>query len=118
MGIRYFNKYGRRYIKERDIEPIMHKNDRGGSMQQKRLRQEDLSALPSKSLGRERSVSRSREPSQNSRGDSSAQADTFAYIPAQQRDRRIGDESNLDSRRKEFYDRRREAENSHDRGHD
>ncbi len=61
MGIRYFNKYGDRYIKERDMDPIMHKNDRGASMHRKRLRQEDLSALPSKSLGRERSVSRSRE---------------------------------------------------------
>ncbi len=119
MGIRYFNKYGGRYIKERDMDPTMHKNDRGGSMQRKRLRQEDLSALPSKSLGLERSVSRNREPSQNSRGDSSARADTFAYIPAHQRDRRIGDEStNLDSCRKEFHDRRREAENSHDREHD
>ena len=65
----------------------------------------------------ERSVSRSREPSQHSRGDSSGRADTFAYIPAHQRDRRIG-ESNSDSRRKEFYDRRREAESSHDRGQD
>ena len=56
-------------------------------------------------------MSRSRDPSQNSRDDSSAQIDTFAYIPAHQRDRRIG-ESNSDSRRKEFYDRRREAESS------
>ena len=55
MGIRYFNKYGGRYIKERDMDPTMHKNDRGASMQRKRLRQEDLSGLPSKSLGRERS---------------------------------------------------------------
>ena len=93
----------------------MHKSDRGGSMQRKRLRQEDFAALPT--LGRERSVSRSREPSQHSRGDSSGRAETFAYIPAHQRDRRI-DESNSDSRRKEFYDRRREAESSHDRGHD
>ena len=97
MGIRYYNKYGGRYIKERDMDHTMHKNDRGGSMQRKRLRQEDLAALPSKSLGRERSVSRSREPSQHSRGDSSGRADTFAYIPAHQRDRRIG-ESNSDSR--------------------
>ena len=55
--------------------------------------------LPSKSLGRERSISRSRDPSQNSRGDSFVQTDTFAYIPAYQRDRCIG-ESSLDSRQK------------------
>ena len=89
----------------------MHKSDRGASMQRRRIRQEELSALPSKSLDREWSVSRSQEPSQNSHGDSSAQTDAFAYIPAHQRDRRIG-ESNSDSRRKEFYDQRREAENS------
>ena len=89
MGLRYYNKYGGRYIKERDMDHTMHKNDRGGSMQRKRLRQEDLAALPSKSLGRERSMSRSREPSPHSRGDSSARADSFAYIPAHQRDRRI-----------------------------
>jgi hypothetical protein len=76
-----------------------------------------LAALPSKSLGRERFMSRSREPSPHSRGNSSARADSFAYIPAHQRDRRIG-ESNSDSRRKEFYDRRREAESSHYRRHD
>ena len=81
------------------------------SMQRKWIRQEELSALPSKSLGRERSVS------QNSRGDSSARTDAFAYIPAHQHDRRIG-ESNSDSRQKEFYDRRREAESSKDRGHE
>ena len=86
-------------------------------MQRKRIRQEELFVLPSKSLGRERSISRSRDPSQNSRGDSSAQIDTFAYIPAHQRDRRIG-ESSLDSRQKEFYDRHREAESSRDRGND
>jgi hypothetical protein len=50
--------------KRANIDPTMHKNDRGGSIQRKRLRQEDLAALPSKSLGRERSVSRSRDPSQ------------------------------------------------------
>ena len=99
------------------MDPLMHQNDRGASMQRKRISREELSALPSKSLARERSVSRSREPSQNSRGDSSARTDAFAYIPAHQRDRRIG-ESNSDSHRKEFYDRRREAESSHDRGHD
>ncbi len=103
MRIRHYNKYGGRYIKERDVDPTMHKNDRGGSIQRKRLRQEDLTALPNKSHGRERSMSRSLDPSQNSRGDSSARTDSFAYIPAHQRDRRIG-ESNSDSRRKEFYD--------------
>ena len=100
-----------------NMDPTMHKNDRGGSIQRKRLRQEDLAALPSKSLGKERSVSRSRDPSQHSRVDSSGRAETFAYIPAHQRDRRIG-ETNSDSRRKDFYDRRREAESSHDRGQD
>ena len=83
-------------------------------MQRKRIRQEELSTLPSKSLGRERSVSRSRDSSQSSRGNSSARTDPFAYIPAHQRDRRIG-ESNSDSRRKEFYDRRREADYGKDR---
>jgi hypothetical protein len=39
------------------------------------------------------------------------------YIPAHQRDRRIG-ESYLDSRRKEFYEQRREAVSSRDHGHD
>ena len=48
MGIRYYNKY--EGIKKRDMDHIMHKNDRGGRMQRKRLRQEDLAALPSKSL--------------------------------------------------------------------
>ena len=29
MGIRYYNKYGGgRYIRERDLDPLMHKNDR------------------------------------------------------------------------------------------
>ena len=72
MGILYNQKYEGRYIKERDLNPLMHKNDRGVSMQRKRIRQEEVAALSNKSLGRERSVSRSREPSQNSRGDSSA----------------------------------------------
>ena len=62
-------------------------------------------------------MSRSREPSQESHGNSSAKTDAFAYIPAHQRDRRIG-ESNSDSHRKEVYDLRRESESSHDRGHD
>ena len=117
MGIRFYNKYGGQYIKERDMDQTMHKNDRGGSMQRKRLRQEDLAALPIKSLGRERSVSRSRDPSQYSRGDSSGRAEMSAYIPAHQRDRRIG-ETNSDSRRKDFNDRRGEAKSSHDRGQD
>ena len=116
-SIRYFKKYGGRYIKKRDMNPHMQQNDRGASMQRKQIRREELAALPSKSLGRERSVSRSREPSQESRGNSSARTDAFAYIPAHQRDRRIG-ESNSDSHRKEIYDRRRESESSHDRGHD
>ena len=95
----------------------MHKNDQGASMQRKRICQEELSTLPtSKSLGRERSVSRSRDPSQNSRGNSSAQTDPFAYILAHQRDHRIG-ESNSDCRQKEFY-ARGEVESSWDRGHD
>ena len=102
---------GGRYIKERDMVFLIHQNDRGASMQRTRICREELSALPSKSLARERSVSRSRKPSQNSRGISSARTDAFAYIPAHQCDRRIG-ESNSDSRRKEFYDRRREAESS------
>ncbi len=95
----------------------MHKNDWGASMLRERSRQEDVVGLSGKSLGSERSVSRSREPSQHSRGDSSVRADTSVYIPAHLRDRRIG-ESSSDSRRKEFYDRRREAESSRDHGHD
>ena len=39
------------------------------------------------------------------------------YVPANQRDRRIG-ESNSDSRRKEFYEQRREAVSSSDQGRD
>ena len=111
-GIRYYNKYGGRYIKERDMDPTMLKNDRGASMLRKRSRQEESAGLSGKSLGSERSVSRSREPSQHSRGDSLVRADTSVYVPAHQHGRRIG-ESNSDSRRKEFYDRRRAAESSH-----
>jgi hypothetical protein len=49
-GIRYYNKYGvGRYIRERDLDPLMHKNDRGASMQRRRICQKELSALPSKS---------------------------------------------------------------------
>ena len=76
-----------------------------------------ISGLSGKFLGSERSVSRSREPSQHSRGESSVRVDTSVYIPAHQRDRRIG-ESNSDSRRKEFYDQRRKAGSSRDHGHD
>ena len=99
------------------MDPTMHKNDRGASMQRKRSRLDDFAGLSGKSLGSERSISRSRDPSQHSRGDSSVRADTSVYIPAHQRDRRIG-ESNSDSRRKEFYDQRREAVSSRDHGHD
>jgi hypothetical protein len=95
----------------------MHKNNRSASMQRKRSRLDDFAGLSDKSLGSERSVSRSRDPSQHSRGDSSVRADTSVYILAHQRDRRIG-ESNSDSRRKEFYDQRRKAVSSHDHGHD
>ena len=93
------------------MDPTMHKNDRGASMQCKRSRLDD-----SAGLGSERSVSRSRDPSQHSRGESSVRADTSVYIPGYQRDRRIG-ESNSDSRRKEFYDQRREAGSSRDHSH-
>ena len=62
MGIRYNKKYGERYIKKRDMDSLMHRNDRGASMQRKRIHREELSALKSKSLCRERSVSQSREP--------------------------------------------------------
>jgi hypothetical protein len=117
VGIRYYNKYGVRCIKERDMDPTLHKNDRGTSMQRKRARLDEFAGFSGKSLGSERSVSRSREPSQHSRGDSSVRADTSVYIPAHQCDRRIG-ESNLDSRRKEFYDQRREPVSSRDHGHD
>jgi len=117
MGIRYRAKYGGRYIKERDMDPTMHKNDRGASMQRKRSRLDDSAGLSGKSFGSERSVSRSRDPSQHSRGDSSVRADTSVYIPAHQLDRRIG-ESNSDSRRKEFYEQRREAVSSRDHGRD
>ena len=73
--------------------------------------------LPSKSHGHERSVSRSRDPSQNSRGNSSLRTDLFAFVPAHQRDHRIG-ETNTDTHRKNYYDRRRDGESSRDRGHD
>ena len=86
-------------------------------MQRKRIRLEELSALLNKSLGQERSVSRNRDPSQNIRGNSSTRTDPFTYIPANQRDRHIG-EPNSDSRREEFYDRRHEAESCRDRGQD
>ena len=46
-----------------------------------------------------------------------ARTDPFAYIPAHQRDRHI-DESNSDSHGKDFYDRRRDAENSRERGNE
>ena len=99
------------------MDPTMSKNNRGASMLRKRSRQEESAGLSGKSLGSDRSVSRSREPSQHSRGDSSVRADTSVYVLTHQRDRRIG-ESNSDSRRKEFDDRRREAESSRDHGHD
>ena len=108
IGIRYYANV---------MDPTMHKNDRGASMLRKRSRLDDSAGLSDKSLGSKRSVSRSREPSQHSRGDSSVRADTSVDIPAHQRDRRIG-ESNSDSRRKEFYDQRREAGSSRDHGHD
>jgi hypothetical protein len=96
------------------MDPTLHKNDRGASMQQKRARLDDFAGFSGKSLGSERSVSRSREPSQHSRGDSSVRADTFVYIPAHQRDRRIG-ESNSDSRRK---DRDRSKDHGKDKDRD
>ena len=34
-GIRYFNKYGGRFIKEHDMDPTMPKNDRGACMLRK-----------------------------------------------------------------------------------
>jgi hypothetical protein len=86
-------------------------------MQRKRSRLDDFAGLSGKSLSSERSVSRSRDPSQHNRGVSSVRVDTSVYIPAHQRDRRIG-ESNSDSRRKEFYDPRREAVSSCDHGRD
>jgi hypothetical protein len=86
-------------------------------MQRKRSRVDESAGLSGKSLGSERSVSRSRDPSLHSRGDSSVRADIAMYIPAHQRDRRIG-ESNSDSRRKEFYEQRREAVSSRDHGRD
>ena len=50
VGIRSFNKYGGRYIIERDMDPTMHKNDRGASMLRKRSRQEEFAGLSGKSL--------------------------------------------------------------------
>ena len=64
------------------MDPTMHKNDRGASMQRKRSRLDDSAGLAGKSVGSERSVSRSRDPSQHSRGDSSVRADSSVYIPA------------------------------------
>jgi hypothetical protein len=61
--------------------------------------------------------SRSRDPSLHSRGESSVRVDTALYTPAHQRDRRIG-ESNSDSRRKEYYEKRREEVSSRDHGRD
>ena len=63
VGIRYYNTFGGRYIKERDMDPTMHKNDRGASMQRKGSRLDAFAGLSGKSLGSERSVSRSRDPS-------------------------------------------------------
>ena len=62
------------------MDPTMPKNDRGACMLRKRSRQEDFAGVSSKSLGSDHSVSRSREPSQHSRGDSSVRADTSVYI--------------------------------------
>jgi hypothetical protein len=93
------------------------RNDRGASMQRKQARKDDAAGLSGRSLGSERSVSRSRDPSLHSRGNSSVRADTSVYIPAHQQDRRIG-ESNSDSRRKEFYEQRREAVSSRDHDRD
>ena len=47
-GIRYYNKYGGRYIKVRDINPTMPKNDRGASMLRKRSRQDESAGLSGK----------------------------------------------------------------------
>ena len=99
VGIRYHNAFGGWYIKDRGMEPAVAKHDRGSSMQRKRSRVEEPAGLSGKSLGSERSVSRSRDPSLHSRGESSVRVDTALYIPAHQGDRRIG-ESNSDSRRK------------------
>jgi hypothetical protein len=103
VGIRYHSAFGGRYIKERDLDPTLPRNDRGASMQRKRARRDEVAGLSGRSLGSERSVSRSRDPSLHSRGNSSVRADPAVYVPAHQRDRRIG-ESNSDSRRIEFYD--------------
>ena len=61
VGIRYCNTFGGRYIKERDMDPSLPKKDRGASMQRKRSRLVDFAGLSGKSLGSERSVSRSRD---------------------------------------------------------
>ena len=61
VGIRYCNTFGGRYIKERDMDPSLPKKDRGASMQRKRSRLDDFAGLSGKSLGSERSVSRSRD---------------------------------------------------------
>ncbi len=111
--MRYHNAFGGWYIKDRGMEPTVAKHDRGSSMQRKRSRVEEPAGLSSKSLGSERSITRSRDPSLHSRGESSVRADTALYIPAHQRDRRIG-ESNSDSRRKELYEQRRAEVSSHD----
>ena len=50
VGIRYYNKYGVRYIKERDMDPTLHKNDRGASMQRKRARLDEFAGFSGKSL--------------------------------------------------------------------
>ncbi len=59
VGIRYHNTLGGRYIKEHDLDPNLPKNDRGASMQRKRSRVDESAGLSGKSLGSERSVSRS-----------------------------------------------------------
>ena len=90
-GIRYYNKNGGWYIRERDLDLLMPKSERSASLQRKRFCQEELAVHPSKSRGQERSISRSRDPSQNSRGNSSARMDLNAFVPAHQRDHRIGE---------------------------
>ena len=41
VGIRYHNTVEGRYIKERDLDPTLAKNDRGASMQRKRSQVDD-----------------------------------------------------------------------------
>ncbi len=53
VGIRYHNTFGGRYIKERDLDPTLPKNDRGASMQRKRSRMDDSAGLSGKYLGAE-----------------------------------------------------------------